>query len=96
MVSYGFDGYEGKKPEDVEEKDFDRTNYSKKINQSGARIDSNKEAYKIITSENWSIVFPLTDEDRELYNGKSALKVRFTDYSMTGAGQLFHLHRQRR
>ena len=86
VVSYGFDGYEGKKPEDVEEKDFDRTNYSKKINQSGARIDSNKEAYKIITSENWSIVFPLSDEDRELYNGKNTLKVRFTDYSMTVPG----------
>ena len=86
VVSYGFDSYEGLKPEAVEEKSFDRTGYTKKINQSGAMIDSGEPAYKIVTSENWSVVFQMSDEDRELYGGKKALKVRFTDFSMTTTG----------
>ena len=39
-------------------------------------------AYKIITSENWSIVFQLTEEDASLYAGKDRLRVMFSDYSM--------------
>ena len=34
-----------------------------------------EEAYKIITSEDWSIVFPLSEQDLATYNGKTSLTV---------------------
>ncbi len=86
VVAYGFDSYEGVRPEDVTAESFNRTGYAKKSNQSGARVDSNVPAYKIVTSENWSIVFQLSDEDRELYSGRTALRIRLADNSMSVVG----------
>lgn len=86
VVSYGFDSYEGLRPEDVTAESFNRTGYSKKTNQSGARIDSNVPAYKIITSENWSLVFQLSDKDRDLYSGKKNLRIRLAGSSMSMTG----------
>lgn len=83
VVSYGFDSYEAMTPSDVDAASFDRSAYTKVINKSGKLIDSGSPAYKIVTSENWSIVFPLSDEDASLYNGKTALRVVFRDYSLS-------------
>lgn len=86
VVSYGFDSYEDKTVADIEASSFNRDNYSKIINKSGKRIDSGAPAYKIITSENWSIVFPLTEEDAALYADAKNLRVVFRDYSMSTPG----------
>ena len=86
VVAYGFDSYENVRPQDVTADSFNRTGYAKKSNQSGARVDSNVPAYKIITSENWSIVFQMSDEDRELYSGRTALRIRLMDNSMSVVG----------
>ena len=75
VVSYGFDSYEDITTADIEAESFNREKYSK-------TIDSGMPAYKIITSENWSIVFQLTEEDASLYAGKDRLRVMFSDYSM--------------
>ena len=83
VVSYGFDSYENMNTADVEASSFDRTAYTKSINKSGKLIDSGSPAYKIVTSEKWSIVFPLTEEDAALYNDKTALRVVFHDYSLS-------------
>ena len=82
VVSYGFDSYESMTAADVEAASFDRSAYSKTINKSGSLIDSGSPAYKIITSENWSVVFPLKEEDAALYNGRNTVRVVFRDYSL--------------
>ena len=74
VVSYGFDSYESLKPEEVETASFDRSAYTKTFHKSGDLIESGTPAYKIATSENWSVVFPLTEEDRVLYGDKSRLR----------------------
>lgn len=83
VVSYGFDSYEGITTEDIEASSFNRENYSKTLKKAGDLINSNSPAYKIITSENWSIVFPLTEEDAALYSDHDTLRVIFRDYSMS-------------
>lgn len=82
VVSYGFDSYENLKPEEVETASFDRSAYTKTFHKSGDLIESGTPAYKIATSENWSVVFPLTEEDRALYGDKSSLEVEFKDHSI--------------
>lgn len=82
VVSYGFDSYESLKPEDVELASFDRSAYTKTFHKSGDLIESGTPAYKIASSENWSVVFPLTEEDRALYGDKSSLEVEFKDHSI--------------
>ena len=83
VVSYGFDNYETVTTADIEAASFNRDTYVKTLNKSGKLIDSGSPAYKIITSENWSIVFPLTEEDASLYSDKTTLWVIFRDYSMS-------------
>ena len=83
VVSYVFDNYETVTTADIEASSFNRDHYVKTINKSGKLIDSGSPAYKIITSENWSVVFPLTEEDAALYSDKSTLRVIFREYSMS-------------
>lgn len=83
VVSYGFDNYETVTTADIEAASFNRDTYVKTLNKSGKLIDSGSPAYKIITSENWSIVFPLTEEDASLYSDRTTLRVIFRDYSMS-------------
>ena len=64
VVSYGFDSYESLKPEDVEMASFNRSSYTKNLRKSGDLIKSGSPVYKIASSENWSIVFPLSEEDK--------------------------------
>ncbi len=82
VVSYGFDSYETLKPEDVEMASFDRSAYTKTFHKSGDLIESGTPAYKIAASESWSVIFPLTEEDRGLYSDKSSLDVEFKDHSI--------------
>ncbi|MFR2693100.1 MAG: HlyD family efflux transporter periplasmic adaptor subunit [Enterocloster bolteae] len=84
VVSYGFDSYE-----DITTADSGSRKLStgKHVQQdrtkSGDLIDSGMPAYKIVTSENWSIVFPLTEEDAAAFmRTRTGLRVVFSDYSM--------------
>lgn len=82
VVSYSFDSYENMRPEEVEAADFDSASYARTRQKSGDLIESGSPAYKIVTSENWSVVFPLSDEDRELFAGEDSLHVVFRNSSL--------------
>ncbi|MGN0371288.1 MAG: HlyD family efflux transporter periplasmic adaptor subunit [Enterocloster sp.] len=82
VVSYGFDSYESMQPADVETASFNRDGYTRTINKSGKLIDSGDAAYKIITSEQWSVVFPLSEEDEALYRDQTSLSISFKDCSL--------------
>lgn len=83
VVSYGIDSYESMKPPDVTAEIFDRSGYNKTIKKSGDLIDSGTPAYKIITSGNWSVIFPLSAEDGALFADRTVLRVNFKDESMS-------------
>lgn len=83
VVSYWFDPYDSMAAEDISAEAFDRSSYTRQFHRSGDLIDSGSPAYKIVTSENWSILFLLSEEDQELYKDKTSLQVHFKDYSMT-------------
>ena len=87
IISYALDSYEGMKASDVTEESFDKSKYSRSFGKSGQPLESGKPVYKIITSENWSILFPITDEDKALYEDKNTVKIKVLGGNMTLPGQ---------
>lgn len=83
VVSYAFDQYETVTTADIDADSFNQEKYTKTLNKSGALLESGSPAYKIITSEDWSIVFPLTSEEAALYADKTTVKVLFRNYSLS-------------
>ena len=78
-VSYIIDGYEGYGVNDVTKDLFDETAYQKQVTESGKLIEADTPAYKLITSENWSIVFPVTAEDLANLSDRKTLNIKFAD-----------------
>ncbi len=85
VVAYYVDGYEGLKAEDISEKDFDRNNYTKQNLKAEDLIVSSNPAYKLITSEDWQIIIPLTEKDIKEYdlNNKSSVSIKFKKDNIT-------------
>lgn len=83
MVSYIIDGYEGKTPESLTEADFDQTAYKREVIQSGDLVAAGGPCYKLITSDNWSIVFPLDETDIAAIGNQENLKIRLSEQNIT-------------
>lgn len=86
VVSYSIDGYESLEPSQVTEAVFDRSSYSKAITKAGELIGQATPVYKLVTSDDWSIVFPLTEEKRVEYTGQSRLHVTFSSNGLETDG----------
>lgn len=86
VVSYSVDGMESLDPTQVTGDMFDKSNYTKNQIKSGQLVEKGAAAYKVITSGSWSIVFPLTEGEQALYNGKSSLNVKFTGKDLRTSG----------
>ncbi len=77
VVSYAIDGYEDLQLSQIQGSTFEKTGYHKAITKSGQLIERGAPVYKLVTSNNWSIVFPLTEQDLEEYGGRSTLHLTF-------------------
>lgn len=74
IIVYSIDGFESVTSETINASMFDKNNYKKQNLKSENIIVSNNPAYKLITDENWEIVFLLTQEEidkNDLKNKKS-------------------------
>lgn len=96
IVSYMVDSLEGVDPNQVTEEMFDRSGYTKNILKSGKLVGVGEPAYKLVTSSDWSLVFQMTEEDAALYNGKTALTVKFAGKDLKTPRRIFHDHRRGR
>lgn len=65
IVTYYQDGFETKKPEGVSISDFNAENYHKQSLKTGEILQSGAPVYKLITSEYWNLILPLSKEDAE-------------------------------
>ncbi len=77
IVVYSVDGYEELTPEQVSAEVFDKNTYQKKMLLANELLEQGNEVYKLCTSENWSIVIPLSDAQAEQLMEESYVKVRF-------------------
>lgn len=86
IVSYTIDNMETMTPNQVTEAMFDKSSYTKNIIKSGNLVGIGEPAYKLITSSDWSIVFPMTEDEAALYNGKTSLSVKFSGKDLKTMG----------
>lgn len=63
MVTYYQDGYENKTPADITAADFDMGKYERQSLKTGEILQAGSPVYKLITSEIWNLVLPLSEED---------------------------------
>ena len=76
MVSYAVDGYEGIDSTTVTPELFDRTKYSRKSIKSGELTEAGTPVYKLISSEDWSVVFPLDEESEQNFADRRSLTIK--------------------
>ena len=77
LISFDTDGFEGRTPESVVAADFVNENYQSSHTKSGQLVEKNQPVYRVVTSEEWNLVFPLTEEERKLFSGSTTLSIRF-------------------
>lgn len=84
IVMYTMDGFENLSEAAVTADTFYQSDYEKKTVLSGSMVTAGQELYKTVVSEDWSIFFPLTKEDRELYGLEDTVyTIRFAKNDLT-------------
>lgn len=86
VVSYSIDGYESLEPSQLTTDVFERSNYSKAITKAGQLIEQASPVYKLVTSDNWSILFPITEADIAEYSDQKTLHVTFNSNDLEADG----------
>ncbi|MEF9938796.1 MAG: HlyD family efflux transporter periplasmic adaptor subunit [Clostridium sp.] len=87
IISYAIDSFEGLEPTAVTEASFDKSTYKRAISKSGLPLETGTPVYKIISSEDWSVVFPISDQDKALYDGKNTMKIKILSGNLTLPGK---------
>lgn len=85
ILSLSSDGLEGLTPEGIAADIFENPHDSWKQLRTSEKIDAGAGVYRLVNSENWSIVIPLTSKQYEKFNGKNTVDVRLKkdDLQMT-------------
>ncbi len=86
IISYSVDGFEDFDVTQISEAAFDRSQYSRAITRAGNLVEEGSPVYKIITEDNWSVIFPLSEEDVSDFADKTSLTVRFSNQDMNTDG----------
>lgn len=87
IVSYYADGFETVTPDKVNADMFKSENYVRTSLRTTDIVDQNKPIYKLITSEEWKLVLPLTKDQYDLLAGKEqiAFTILEDELKMTAA-----------
>jgi hypothetical protein len=86
IISYEIDSYKNLQTSGISEDVFNWDNYKKNFKKSGDLVEKDTPVYKIITSDLWSVVFPLSEDDKNEYIDKKALTVVFRDNNLKATG----------
>lgn len=86
IVSYATDGLETMNAGQISEELFKKENYPKVITKPGDLVGVGSPAYKVVTSERWSLVFPMTEDDVSRYGQQTSLSVLFGSDGLTATG----------
>ena len=75
LVLYYSDGYESKQAKDLTAEDFAGTAYKRQRTDNLVTVGD--FLYKLVDSEDWSLVLPITAEEAAYYNDKTSLRFTF-------------------
>ena len=88
IVVYSSDGYEEKTADTLTENDFNQMSYQKENLITGGKIEKGDSVYKLITSENWTLMVPLTDKMAASLAGRESIQVKFVKDGESQNGSL--------
>lgn len=77
IISYTMDGKEGLKPSTITKADFADTQETRTQLRSSGVVSSGSPVYKMIDSEDWQVVIPLTDTQYDKLKEKERVTVIF-------------------
>lgn len=77
IVVYSADGYESLKKEDVNQNIFHKTDYSSNEFYNNMKVSKGDPVYRLVTSEEWMVVVPVSEETAEMIKRKHSIRVRF-------------------
>lgn len=90
MICYSTDGYEDVTLDSITDSMFDTSKYVKKELRSTEKKESKAPVYKLVTSENWSIVTPISEEQYKQLSEKKRVRITIlSDKLETTAGISF-------
>lgn len=87
-VIYSVDGYEDLTLDTITEEHFNQKNYNKQNLSMGDQIESGNPAYKLCTSENWSIVIECDDAYADKLVEEEYVRVKFEKNLNTSWGKV--------
>lgn len=70
------------------EEDFNQMAYQKENLITGNEIQTGDSVYKLITSENWTLMVPLTDQMAAALAGRESIQVKFVKDGESQNGSL--------
>lgn len=88
IVLFYTDGYENYTINDISESVYNDKGYSKVKVKSGDLVEKGQPVYKVINSEDWSVVVELSQEDAQLYSQNDYVDVRFLKDNLKATAQL--------
>ncbi len=85
IVTYYMDGFEDLTVNSVTMEDFDQSKYTKQTLKTSDVVDANTAILKIVPSENWNIVAPITQEQIAALGDKSKVTFYINNSSYTAS-----------
>ncbi len=85
IVTYYIDGYESYDINNVKQSDFDKSKYIKQTLKTGEIVSAGSDIVKIIPSEKWNIIAPITDEQISALNDSDNVyfKINNSSYNIS-------------
>ena len=88
IVVYAIDGYEDYDVSHITSEQLDRKTYMKTDLKTSDRVKEGSAVYKLITSDRWSVVIPLSSRQIVDLDGRTQIRVRFLKDNTTQVGSL--------
>lgn len=87
IILYSLDGYEDVTLDSLPQDAFSKQNYKIKSLKAERKVTAGDDIYKLITSEEWSLLIPLTDEQTVQLAGRKSIRVKFLKDGATQTGK---------
>lgn len=93
VIVYSTDGYESLTAETISANGLKEENYVKNLLNSNQLVSANEPVYKLVTSENWSIIIEVTEERAQQLEAEEYVKVKFLKNQYTSWAQVSIIRR---
>lgn len=91
IVAYSYDGGEDLNEDNLTDDAFQASKYQRTLLQKNATVKSGQPLYRLVTSEDWEIVFPISETQYKKLSDRTSIRVRFARDRNTETGLLSFL-----